>query len=847
MADEQVIYLSPEEELTNVRERLERIPSRRIIFVVPAQTQLRSHVSWRLLHVRARELNKDVLIISTDRQIRSVVKAAGFKVADSLESTPTSKPRPTSRAGRPGLGGKTSARLRTPTGKVSPERQAREQRVPPPVAPPIEPEADDKVSQRDDETVTQKPTQPAATYETDKRQFGPEFEYHVGPPPASLRPLNEAVEDDEPNHEYEDFRQSQSIRQAAQQRDTDTKISPFEQPADTNTRPPIHDLSPGHLDAGDPFTYLDDDQAVQLPEQYGSAFMDEMDEQVPDIATYPTDVLQIEDQGDMGDIVDRSAGSPPTRVVPTANEEQDRPGPPRVHGVRPRTNRGGKILPPLPPATPPDSEDDMVELPPVYEQHPDTTFTPPAARQRGGQRGATTAAGAGADVSGPVELQLPRSQAKAPQAPLKRRPASSSARSARRVSKPPTTAKSPRQGSGGISRFVIPALAVLALLIAVAFLFLVPTADVTVTLPSQSYTLPMKLTATTVSRQDTAQHTLPAQTLIYDTSVQGTGKATGVTTVGTVPADGTVYFTNNGKEQVDIPTGTTIATKTNILFTTQADVLVQPGQTLPTNILAQSPGTSGNVPLNSITVIPTQSISKLQQANPGVTINLSVNNTDPTAHGGAGKASTVTNVDVNSVKKTLDVQVDALIKSYLQKNVHKGDEQGKVIRLETPIVNPTVGSVASNGTFMETLKVHMTVLVVRAADLQVAAAAQMKDTLSKRSSGLALVPQQTLELKQLKNTPAKDGNSLALSFTAVGQVAPQITEDTVRNLMTGKSVDYAQSVLNGKNGTPNVVRTQITVNPDIHWMPFIAQHITVHFKTVPVTTPTPAPPKNGKH
>ncbi|TMC88787.1 MAG: hypothetical protein E6J10_02415, partial [Chloroflexi bacterium] len=116
MADEQIIYLSPEEELTNVRERLERIPTRRIILVVPTQTQLRSHVSWRLLYARARELNKEVLVISSDRQIRSVVKAVGFKVADSLESPPSSRPRPGSRPGRTSLGGKTSARLRTPPG-----------------------------------------------------------------------------------------------------------------------------------------------------------------------------------------------------------------------------------------------------------------------------------------------------------------------------------------------------------------------------------------------------------------------------------------------------------------------------------------------------------------------------------------------------------------------------------------------------------------------------------------------------------------------------------------------------------------------------------------------------------
>src|SRR5947209_11987590 len=119
MADEQIIYLSPEEELTNVRERLEKIASKRIILVIPAQTQQRSHVSWRLLQARARELKKDILVISSDRQIRSVVKAAGFKVADSLESPPSSRSRIGSRPGRVSLGGKTSARLRTPPGRTA--------------------------------------------------------------------------------------------------------------------------------------------------------------------------------------------------------------------------------------------------------------------------------------------------------------------------------------------------------------------------------------------------------------------------------------------------------------------------------------------------------------------------------------------------------------------------------------------------------------------------------------------------------------------------------------------------------------------------------------------------------
>ena len=114
MADEQIIYLSPEEELTNVRGRLEQVPSKRIILVIPQQTQLRSLVGWRLLHSRARELNKEILIISADRQIRSVVKAAGFRVADSLASTPSpGKSRTEGRSGRGSTGNKPIPHLRT--------------------------------------------------------------------------------------------------------------------------------------------------------------------------------------------------------------------------------------------------------------------------------------------------------------------------------------------------------------------------------------------------------------------------------------------------------------------------------------------------------------------------------------------------------------------------------------------------------------------------------------------------------------------------------------------------------------------------------------------------------------
>lgn len=100
MNDEQTIYISPEDDLTTVRERLEQVQSRNVTLVVPAQTQLRSHVAWKLLNARARKLGKEVLVVSSDPQVRSVAHAVKFTVAHSLEATQQSYSKPVSRPTR---------------------------------------------------------------------------------------------------------------------------------------------------------------------------------------------------------------------------------------------------------------------------------------------------------------------------------------------------------------------------------------------------------------------------------------------------------------------------------------------------------------------------------------------------------------------------------------------------------------------------------------------------------------------------------------------------------------------------------------------------------------------------
>ncbi len=55
IGNRQIIYLSPEDDLAAVKERLQNTTARSIVLVVPPETQLRSHIVWKLIHGYARE------------------------------------------------------------------------------------------------------------------------------------------------------------------------------------------------------------------------------------------------------------------------------------------------------------------------------------------------------------------------------------------------------------------------------------------------------------------------------------------------------------------------------------------------------------------------------------------------------------------------------------------------------------------------------------------------------------------------------------------------------------------------------------------------------------------------
>ncbi len=386
MSDEQMIYIDPEDDLTNVRTRLEGVESRYVTLVIPPQTQLRSHVAWKLLHARARELGKDILIVSADPQIRSVAQAVKFRVANSLEAAQDNKPRPATRPGRSNA--PTKGRSTLPRNGTRPSRQLPPAESWSPARPGSSSQslegrrpgrnADDSISDRDPAPRS------VNRFGADERRYGRSYDFQVETP--SIRSLaDQPIED--PDLLLEDFHQAEDIREAASQGGLDdadraeqSSLSPL---SATGKRAEAYRITP-RSQADDPFAYMDEKDTGtgvrrEQQAQAGLHNYDTNQHPVEDISEFPHGIEDsaIEFEGDQGDFVIHSERSPKARqqhswTEPTPDDEEDFVGPARTYGVRPRGSRSGQV-PPLPRQQNVESDD---ALPPI-EERPTQTGRPP--------------------------------------------------------------------------------------------------------------------------------------------------------------------------------------------------------------------------------------------------------------------------------------------------------------------------------------------------------------------------------------------------------------------------------------------------------------------------------------
>ncbi len=381
--------------------------------------------------------------------------------------------------------------------------------------------------------------------------------------------------------------------------------------------------------------------------------------------------------------------------------------------------------------------------------------------------------------------------------------------------------------------FVLAA-SILLLVALVLAVYLLPSAQVTVTLPAQNFSTPVKLLASPTNASNPAAGTIQNEVLQKTFTTSGNGKATGSTKIGTAPAKGIVFFTNNGSQQVVIPSNVIVTTSNGTQFVTQAEVSVGPkGSTLnrlPTTIQAQSSGDAGNVPAGSITSIPPDGLSTIAQYNNAqvASLNLKVTNDAATSGGGAGTATTVTQNDLNNTQTALSAQLQDEITTWMQQQQAPGDVAGKPVITPTLTKAPRVNDIEQSGTFPASLTLNVQVPVVRNAALQSATVAQLDAALSKDAhyQNYQIIPNQTNAVQIPQFTPISNGLSMTLSFKATGKIIPTVQD--VPSKLAGKTNAEAVAMLH--EIIPDVQKVDIQVSPSIDpWLPLRSGQITVKY------------------
>ncbi len=927
MTDEKPIYISPEDDVTTVRERLEKTSNRQVTLVIPEQTQLRSLVAWRVLHADARRMSKDVLVVSTDPQIRSLAQACKFRVAHSQQaSSITNKSRPPTRPGRAGGAAKsksTSSQARmqaakkpsvqlppepsdernenTPgSGKASRKADALNQWYSPlPEASPTSHDIERSFDRKTTGNLREKSTFSSSLSEP-MQEPGRIYDIHTDATPR-IHQVPPPLQEEEPATYWADtfdYKQAEDIRNSAQHNDANAPplvvpLSPQTPRTMPHSDQQVHDAVDAVYDgvykttplpqpfeeSAEPisdFYQMMNEHIPQssLNEQHGSAIINGIDSSEPVIHDGIVEV-QV-DQANQVDVADGSLqveylGEDPS-ILPITEDMQhhsrrELPGQEQQENIGALRNykanalRGGQLENrdnmPLSPRR--QDLDDPADLPPVEERQT-VIMSPqefsPVLPPRGGTRPIVkhpastdipempvvdkkiTVKRASQQILGSNPRLATPSRAKnniSPRATTNvetRRPNTTAGRGA-------ATRKLPAQSSKK-SGAILALIAVLLLLLIGIPAFVLPTADVTLKLPSKDYLHAVTLKAVPSGQQGSATDIVPADQLTNNFETTGAGKATGSAQVGIASATGTVTFTNNGQVLVTIPSGTTVTTSNGTTFSTQAEAVVNIansniGSSIQVPIKAQTSGTSGNVPPGSINFIPPDSLNSIVAYNKmNVSdLKLTVTNEQATTSGGVGYTPAIAQKDINVTKAGLSATLNNQFKTWLAQKVASGDQAGIMTTTETLENAPSVGQITADGAFTEKLKLNVTVLIVRASTIQRAAIIQLNQFMRKEKgfSSYAMVDdaKHPVQVQQLKTT-SYSKSALTLTFIAAGKVVPNLDRQHIQSLIDGKSIKDARSTLQNIQGVQHV---DISTAPQIgswapSWLPFWSAHITVH-------------------
>lgn len=230
-----------------------------------------------------------------------------------------------------------------------------------------------------------------------------------------------------------------------------------------------------------------------------------------------------------------------------------------------------------------------------------------------------------------------------------------------------------------------------AVVVAGAVLVLAPEATVDLLPASEAISQSVVIRASADTRLiDIARSQIPARFVV--TSVQDSAQtdSTGRKQEPSQKATGRVVFTNRGGGRVIVPRGTVVRTTTgsSIRFTTVETGTVEPNSFVQVPIVAELPGSIGNVPAWAI-----------NQVEGGLSFQVSAINDTPTSGGAEQQAQLVTAADRTRLRDQLYPRISAAAGAAVRKELKAGEillESTVAIRVEDEAYDREPGDVSKS-------------------------------------------------------------------------------------------------------------------------------------------------------
>jgi hypothetical protein len=351
---------------------------------------------------------------------------------------------------------------------------------------------------------------------------------------------------------------------------------------------------------------------------------------------------------------------------------------------------------------------------------------------------------------------------------------------------------------GGRSRApVIAAIGVIGLAVVVlavaAYLFL-PSASIALT-PRRDAIGPLTLTVSAdpdATEVDPVNSVVPALRLDVPVEASRTFTTTG-TKVDETAARGSVTFTNyDTSSGTSIPSGSIVSTEGGTAFRTQSTVVLQPAGIIPFSpssdsvaVTATRPGEGGNVPANTIRVVP-------QGQNPDL---LKVNNPAPTSGGTHTVTPQVSKAEVDKAMAALQVDLANAFDAAITAGAGAPPNttlfpETATLPTATPDVDPKTLVGKAVDTFDLRIAAHGTVIAVDPRPVTDLARAQLDAQVARDHR---LLPDSVV-IEVGAGTVGEDGQVTFQATASATQVAI-VDANVLRDLVKGKTAAEARAAL----------------------------------------------------